>query len=102
MTNSTLLRLLAPIVFTTLPLVADSLTGKLTDPQGATVAKAEVSLFSRTSGRVSKTTTSETGEFSFPDVAGGRLPALGPIDAPPKLARIGGRGRHCSGRLLAS
>ena len=54
-----------------LPLAADSLTGKVVDPQGAPVAKAQVSLFDKASGNIRKTTSSEAGEYSFPDIPAG-------------------------------
>jgi iron complex outermembrane receptor protein len=54
-----------------LPLAADSLTGKVVDPQGAIVPNTQVSLFDRASGGRSKTTTSAAGEYSFRDIAAG-------------------------------
>ncbi len=55
-----------------LPLLADSLTGKVVDPMGAVVPNAELTLQDRNSGNLRKTTTSPTGEFSFPEISGGK------------------------------
>ena len=55
-----------------LPLVADSLTGKVVDPQGAVVGDADLTLYDRNSGNVRKTSSSATGEFSFPEIGGGK------------------------------
>ncbi len=54
-----------------LPLAADSLTGKVVDPQGVAVPKVQVSLFDRASGNIRKTTSTETGEYSFSDITPG-------------------------------
>ena len=56
---------------TGLPLAADSLAGRVLDPQGAAVPNADLSLYDRVSGNLRKATSSSTGEFSFPDIDGG-------------------------------
>lgn len=48
-----------------LPLAADTLSGKITDPQGAVVANADVTLFDKSSGNVRQTKSSEAGEYRF-------------------------------------
>lgn len=72
MTTTKFLRLVAPIAFLAAPLAADSLTGKVMDPQGAAVPQADVSLFDRNSGNLRKTTSSESGDFNFADIPAGR------------------------------
>jgi iron complex outermembrane receptor protein len=54
-----------------LPARADSLSGKVVDPQGGAVANATLSLFDRTSGNLHKTTASEGGDYTFADIAPG-------------------------------
>ncbi len=54
-----------------LPLAADSLAGKVRDPQGAVVVNAELTLFDRNSGSLQRTTSSAAGDYSFPSLAPG-------------------------------
>jgi vitamin B12 transporter len=54
-----------------IPAAADSLSGRVVDPDGAAVANAEITLLHRTSGNVRKTTTSASGDYSFPNLAPG-------------------------------
>ena len=72
MSTSPFLRRCAFFFALSLPLAADSLTGKVVDPQGAVVANADVTLYDRNSGNVRKTTTSAAGAFSFPEIGGGK------------------------------
>ncbi|MEI9812295.1 MAG: TonB-dependent receptor [Acidobacteriota bacterium] len=65
------MRSFALLVMMGLPAAADSLTGKVLDPSGAAVPRADVSLFDRNSGDMRKTTSSSSGEFSFLDIAAG-------------------------------
>ncbi len=57
-----------------------SLTGRVTDPQGAAVAHAKVSVASLSSGVVKKTTSDQAGEYKFLDLDPGiyRLSAEAP------------------------
>ncbi len=54
-----------------LPLAADTLTGKVTDQQGAAVANAEITLHDRISGNLRKTSSSSAGEFTFNEISSG-------------------------------
>ncbi len=74
MTKTTFLRLVAPILFTALPGAADSLSGKLVDPQGAAVAQAEVSLSSRTGGRVEQDDHLSDRRLQLPGHCRGPIP----------------------------
>ena len=50
MCKSSFARLLASLLALGLPMVADSLTGKVVDPQGAVVANAELRVLDQSSG----------------------------------------------------
>jgi iron complex outermembrane receptor protein len=82
-------RVLVALLAGTLPLAADSLSGKVVDPTGAAVPGAQVSLFDRASGSQHKTTASTAGEYNFGDVstgtylleaAGGGMSSAGDVD----------------------
>ncbi|MEO5923174.1 MAG: TonB-dependent receptor [Bryobacteraceae bacterium] len=71
MTKSSFVRSLGLIVAMGMPLLADSLTGKVVDPQGAVVANARLSLSDQNSGNMRNATSSASGEFSFADLSAG-------------------------------
>lgn len=50
---------------------ADTLHGRLLDPQGATVAGVDITLYDRNSGNTRKTISNENGEFRFADIGAG-------------------------------
>ena len=52
-------------------LAADSLSGRVLDPQGAAVAQAQVTLLNRTSGELRNTVASAAGEYRFDEVPAG-------------------------------
>lgn len=71
---STVRRLLIGATFLASPisLWADSLTGRVLDPQGMAVPGAEVTLHDKaSSGNVRKTTSSAAGEYDFQDLSAG-------------------------------
>src|SRR5215472_13639301 len=49
-----------------------TLGGSITDPTGAAVPGADVTLINTATGAALKTTSSERGEFAFPQIAGGQ------------------------------
>jgi iron complex outermembrane receptor protein len=54
-----------------MPAKADTLSGRVLDPQGNAAPNAELSLFDRTSGNLHKTTGSEDGLYSFANIPAG-------------------------------
>src|SRR5262249_12367324 len=52
-------------------LSADSLAGRIQDPQGLAVPNASVRLLDRTSGNERTTVSATDGSYSFPDLPGG-------------------------------
>ncbi len=52
-------------------LAADSLAGRVTDPQGAAVAEARVTLLNRTGGELRNTIASAAGEYRFDEIPAG-------------------------------
>ncbi|MEO8098278.1 MAG: TonB-dependent receptor [Acidobacteriota bacterium] len=54
-----------------LPLAADSITGRVVDPQGAAVPNTELRLSDQNSGNVRKTTSGANGEYTFADISSG-------------------------------
>lgn len=53
------------------PVQAESLSGRVLDPDGAVVVHAQLRLFHRTSGELRKTQSSVEGAYSFPSIAAG-------------------------------
>ena len=54
-----------------LPMAADSLSGRVLDPQGAVAANADVTLLDKNSGERRKTSAQQSGEYRFDDVPAG-------------------------------
>lgn len=63
-----------------LPLAADRLNGRVTDPQGAAVANAELILQDRLSGNLRRAASSSSGEYSFTEIAAGRYVLQAQVD----------------------
>ena len=53
------------------PLLADSLTGRVLDPQGEAVANTDLTLFDRNSGELHKASSSVKGEYGFQNIPAG-------------------------------
>src|SRR5580765_2869731 len=52
-------------------LLADSLTGRVLDPQGEAVANTDLTLFDRNSGELHKASSSAKGEYGFQNIPAG-------------------------------
>ncbi len=59
----------AAYAFAIAPVHAESLSGRVLDPDGAVVVNAQLRLFDRTSGKLRQTQSAGDGAYSFPNIA---------------------------------